>query len=235
MIDLSPKDIILACDVPTDEQLFDLLKKLKGERPFLKIGMEMYYRYGYELVKRLKGEGYKIFLDLKLHDIPHTVQSAMKQIASLKVDMINMHASGGIAMMKAGCDAVKQIAPDTLVIAVTQLTSTSEDVLHNELLIPSSMPDTVRHYALNAKKAGLDGVVCSALEASIIKNMGLVSVTPGIRFAGGSVDDQKRVVTPLAARNNGSTYIVIGRAVTGACDVLDAYKFAKNQFVYGKN
>ncbi len=224
------REVIIACDFKDRTGLDNLLVQLKDERPYLKIGMEMYYRYGYELVKELKEKGYKIFLDLKLHDIPNTVEAASRVIAELKTDVINVHAAGGVEMMRRAAKAVREVSPDTKIIAVTQLTSTSAEMLKDELLIDTPMADTVRKYAQNAKDAGLDGVVCSALEAPIIKEMGLMSVTPGIRFAGGSVDDQKRVVTPLKAKELGANYVVIGRAITGADDVHAAYLRAVKEF-----
>lgn len=224
------REVIIACDFKDREGLDNLLTKLKDERPYLKIGMEMYYRYGYELVKELKEKGYKVFLDLKLHDIPNTVASAARVVAELKTDIINVHASGGVEMMRRAAEEVRKISPETKIIAVTQLTSTSPEMLRDELLIEKPMVDTVRHYAENAKKAGLDGIVCSALEAPEAVKLGLMSVTPGIRFAGGSVDDQKRVVTPAKAKELGASYIVMGRAITGADDVLAAYRQAVKEF-----
>lgn len=224
------REVIIACDFKDREGLDNLLTKLKDERPYLKIGMEMYYRYGYELVKELKEKGYKVFLDLKLHDIPNTVASAARVVAELKTDIINVHASGGVEMMRRAAEEVRKISPETKIIAVTQLTSTSPEMLRDELLIEKPMVETVRHYAENAKKAGLDGIVCSALEAPEAVKLGLMSVTPGIRFAGGSVDDQKRVVTPAKAKELGSSYIVMGRAITGADDVLAAYRQAVKEF-----
>lgn len=191
------REVIIACDFKDRSGLDALLKELKGERPYLKIGMEMYYRYGYELVRKLKDEGYKIFLDLKLHDIPNTVEAAARVIAELKTDMLNVHAAGGREMMRRASQAVREISPDTKVIAVTQLTSTSPQMLREELLIDAPMTEAVSSYAQNAKSAGLDGVVCSAFEAPDVSKLGLISVTPGIRFAGGSADDQKRVVTRI--------------------------------------
>lgn len=224
------REVIIACDFKDRAELDRMLSELKDERPYLKIGMEMYYRYGYELVKELKEKGYKIFLDLKLHDIPNTVAAAARVIAELKTDIVNVHASGGIEMMKRAAEAVRAVSPETKLIAVTQLTSTSEEMLKNELLIETPMTETVRRYAENAKKAGLDGIVCSALEAPEAVRLKLLSVTPGIRFAGGSVDDQKRVVTPERAKELGSSYIVMGRAITGAEDRLAAYKRAVREF-----
>lgn len=172
------KDVIIACDFKDREGLDRLLTALEAEKPYLKIGMEMYYRYGYELVKELKERGFKVFLDLKLHDIPNTVEAAARVLAQLKTDIINVHAAGGREMMRRAKEAVKAVSPDTKVIAVTQLTSTSPEMLKGELLIDTPMDETVRRYAENTKAAGLDGVVCSALEAPIIKELGLLSVTP---------------------------------------------------------
>ncbi len=224
------KDVIIACDFKDRERLDRLLTALEAEKPYLKIGMEMYYRYGYELVKELKERGFKVFLDLKLHDIPNTVEAAARVLAQLKTDIINVHAAGGREMMRRAKEAVKAVSPDTKVIAVTQLTSTSPEMLKGELLIDTPMDETVRRYAENTKAAGLDGVVCSALEAPIIKELGLLSVTPGIRFAGGSADDQKRVVTPEKAARLGSDYIVVGRAITAAPDPREAYLRAVREF-----
>lgn len=224
------KDVIIACDFKDREGLDRLLMALEAEKPYLKIGMEMYYRYGYELVKELKERGFKVFLDLKLHDIPNTVEAAARVLAQLKTDIINVHAAGGREMMRRAKEAVKAVSPDTKVIAVTQLTSTSPEMLKGELLIDTPMDETVRRYAENTKAAGIDGVVCSALEAPIIKELGLLSVTPGIRFAGGSADDQKRVVTPEKAARLGSDYIVVGRAITAAPDPREAYLRAVREF-----
>ena len=219
------KDVIIACDFKNREELFKFLEPFKGLNPFLKIGMEIFYKEGPQLVKDLKAQGCRIFLDLKLHDIPNTVESAMRNLSELGVEITNCHAAGGIAMMKAarrGLDATEQ-GKKTELIAVTQLTSISQEALENELLIKENLADVVRHYALNAKEAGLQGVVCSPLEASIIKELGLLSVTPGIRFADNSKDDQKRVATPSYAKEMGSTYIVVGRAITGATNPVEAY------------
>ena len=219
------KDVIIACDFKNREELFKFLEPFKGLNPFLKIGMEIFYKEGPQLVRDLKAQGCRIFLDLKLHDIPNTVESAMRNLSELGVEITNCHAAGGIAMMKAarrGLDATEQ-GKKTELIGVTQLTSISQEALENELLIKENLADVVRHYALNAKEAGLQGVVCSPLEASIIKELGLLSVTPGIRFADNSKDDQKRVATPSYAKEMGSTYIVVGRAITGATNPVEAY------------
>ena len=226
------KDVIIACDFKNKEELFKFLEPFKGLNPFLKIGMEIFYKEGPQLVRDLKAQGCKIFLDLKLHDIPNTVEKAMKNLSELGVEITNCHAAGGIEMMKAarrGLDATIQ-GKNTELIAVTQLTSISQEALEKELLIEKPLPDVVKQYALNAKEAGLQGVVCSPLEAPIIKELGLLSVTPGIRFADNSKDDQKRVATPDYAKELGSTYIVVGRAITGATDPVAAYKRCVEEF-----
>ena len=226
------KDVIIACDFKNKEELFKFLEPFKGLNPFLKIGMEIFYKEGPQLVRDLKAQGCKIFLDLKLHDIPNTVEKAMKNLSELGVEITNCHAAGGIEMMKAarrGLDTTIQ-GKNTELIAVTQLTSISQEALEKELLIEKPLPDVVKQYALNAKEAGLQGVVCSPLEAPIIKELGLLSVTPGIRFADNSKDDQKRVATPDYAKELGSTYIVVGRAITGATDPVAAYKRCVKEF-----
>jgi orotidine-5'-phosphate decarboxylase len=224
------RDVIIACDFKDKGELQNFLDTMPEKRPFLKIGMELYYKEGPMLVKELKEEGYKIFLDLKLHDIPTTVYKAMKNIALLNVEMTNVHASGGIKMMEFAKKAIDEVGSSTLLIAVTQLTSTSDDVLKNELLITESMNDTVKHYALNTKKAGLDGVVCSPLEAPIIKEIGLISVTPGIRFSSNNQNDQVRVSTPELAKQLGSSFIVVGRSITQADKPIEAYNRAVEEF-----
>ncbi len=226
------KDVIIACDFKNKEELFKFLEPFKGLNPFLKIGMEIFYKEGPQLVRDLKAQGCKIFLDLKLHDIPNTVEKAMRNLSELGAEIVNCHAAGGIEMMKAarrGLDATEQGKKSEL-IAVTQLTSISQEALENELLIEKPLPEVVKQYALNAKAAGLQGVVCSPLEAPIIKELGLLSVTPGIRFADNSKDDQKRVATPDYAKELGSTYIVVGRAITGATDPVAAYKRCVKEF-----
>ena len=200
--------------------------------PYLKIGMEIFYKEGPQLVKKLHDMGFKIFLDLKLHDIPNTVEKAMRNIADLGVEITNCHAAGGIKMMEAarrGLDAT-EAGKNTKLIAVTQLTSISQEALENELLINHPLKDVVKQYALNAKAAGLQGVVCSALEAPIIKELGLMSVTPGIRFADDSVNDQKRVATPAYAKELGADYIVVGRSITAAEDPVAAYQRCVKEF-----
>jgi len=226
------RDVIIACDFQNQDELFEFLKPFDGLNPFLKIGMEIFYKEGPQLVKKLKDMGCRIFLDLKLHDIPNTVEKAMKNIAQLGVEITNVHAAGGIKMMEAarkGLDSV-EAGKNTKLIAVTQLTSISQEALENELLIEKPLPEVVKAYALNAKAAGLDGVVCSALEAPIIKKIGLISVTPGIRFADDSVNDQKRVATPAYAKELGSSYIVVGRSITAAEDPVAAYKRCVKEF-----
>lgn len=226
------RDVIIACDFKNKEDLYTFLKPFEGMNPYLKIGMEIFYKEGPELVKDLHKKGFRIFLDLKLHDIPNTVESAMRNLGELGVEITNCHAAGGIKMMEAarrGLDSTKA-GKKTKLIAVTQLTSISQEILENELLIKENLQDVVKTYALNAKAAGLDGVVCSALEAPIIKELGLISVTPGIRFADNSVDDQKRVATPALAKENGSTYIVVGRSITKAENPVEAYKRCVKEF-----
>ncbi len=227
------KDVIIACDFSSKEELYAFLEKLGDQKPYLKVGMELYYKEGAPMVRELKAKGFKIFLDLKLHDIPNTVYKAMRNLGELGVDITNVHAAGGVKMMSAALKGLREGAGEGAMpklIAVTQLTSTDAETLKNELLIEESLENTVKHYALNAKTAGLDGVVCSPLEASIIKELGLMSVTPGIRLAGDSVDDQKRVTTPAKARELGSTYIVVGRSITGAEDPREAYIKCAKEF-----
>ncbi len=227
------KDVIIACDFSSKEELYGFLEKLGDQKPYLKVGMELYYKEGAPMVRELKAKGFKIFLDLKLHDIPNTVYKAMRNLGELGVDITNVHAAGGVKMMAAALKGLREGAGEGAMpklIAVTQLTSTDADTLKNELLINETLENTVKHYALNAKAAGLDGVVCSPLEASIIKELGLMSVTPGIRLAGDSVDDQKRVTTPAKAREMGSTYIVVGRSITGAEDPREAYIRCAKEF-----
>jgi orotidine-5'-phosphate decarboxylase len=228
------RDVIIACDFKSKEDLMTFLKPFKGLNPYIKIGMEMYYKEGPSLVKELKKDGFKIFLDLKLHDIPNTVKAAMAKIGELGVDITNVHAEGGIEMMKAAKEGLcsTEAGKNTKLIAVTILTSINDEILHNELGIREELKvnDVVRKYALNAKEAGLDGVVCSALEAPIIKEIGFMSVTPGIRLLGDDVNDQKRVATPTLAKENGSTYIVVGRSITKATDPVAAYKKCVEEF-----
>jgi len=228
-------EVIIACDFETSAKCLEFLKPFAAKRltPYLKVGMELFYQTGVAFVRELKAQGFSVFLDLKLHDIPNTVYRTMKNLAQIGVDMTNVHAGGGIAMMTAAKKGLTEGADGKktpLLIAVTQLTSTDVNMLHNELLIQGDMEAVVSHYAINAKKAGLDGVVCSPLEAKAIKEIGLISVTPGIRLADDNVGDQKRVATPAYAKENGSTFIVVGRSITEAKDPVGAYLECVRQF-----
>ena len=229
------KDVIIACDFSSAKDTFDFLDKFTEEKPFVKIGMELYYAEGPSIVREIKKRGHKIFLDLKLHDIPNTVKKAMSVLSSLDVDMTNLHAAGTVDMMKAAVDGLtKEDGTRPILIAVTQLTSTSEERMQNELLINASINDTIVKYAENAKAAGLDGVVCSPLEAGMVKDAcgkQFVTVTPGVRFADGEVGDQVRVTTPAKAKEIGSDYIVVGRPVTQAADPVVAYRRCVEEFV----
>ncbi len=224
------RDVIIACDFASAEATFAFLDKFKDEerKPFLKIGMELYYAEGPSIVREIKRRGHRIFLDLKLHDIPNTVRKAMAVLSRLDVDMCNVHAAGTVEMMKAAREGLtREDGTRPLLIAVTQLTSTSEERMQRELLIGASMNDTIVRYAQNAREAGLDGVVCSPLEAGMVKEAcgaDFVTVTPGIRFADGDKGDQVRITTPARAREIGSDYIVVGRPVTAAADPVAAYR-----------
>ena len=228
-------DVIVALDFPSAKEVYSFLDKFEEEKLFVKIGMELFYAEGPEIVREIKRRGHKIFLDLKLHDIPNTVMKAMASLSKLDVDMCNLHAGGGSDMMKAALKGLTRAdGTRPLLIAVTQLTSTDSDMLKNELLISESMEKTVESYALNALNSGLDGVVCSPLEAAKVHSAcgnGFLTVTPGVRFAGGEKGDQKRVTTPEEARKIGSDYIVVGRPITAAFDPVAAYKLAKKQFL----
>ena len=230
------RDVIIACDFATGEETLAFLDRFpEGEKPFVKIGMELFYAEGPEIVRQLKARGHRIFLDLKLHDIPNTVKKAMAVLSRLDVDIANLHAAGTIEIMKAAREGLTR--PDgtrPLLIAVTQLTSTSEERMQKELLIGASINDTVIHYARNAKEAGLDGVVCSPLEAGMVKEAcgkEFLTVTPGIRFADGDKGDQVRVTTPEKAREIGTDYIVVGRPITAAADPVAAYRRCVKEFV----
>ncbi len=229
------KDVIIACDFPSAGETLAFLDKLGAERPFVKIGMELFYAEGPSVVRTLKERGCRVFLDLKLHDIPNTVGSAMKVLRGLGVDMINVHAAGGSLMMKAALEGLT--GPEgrrPLLIAVTQLTSTSQELMERELLIERPIAAVVESYAKNACASGLDGVVCSPLEAGLIHEkvgQGFVTVTPGIRFADGEVGDQARVTTPARAKELGSDYIVVGRPITRAEDPMAAYERCVREFV----
>lgn len=229
------KDVIIACDFSSAKDTFEFLDKFTEEKPFVKIGMELYYAEGPSIVREIKSRGHKIFLDLKLHDIPNTVKKSMSVLSSLDVDMTNLHAAGTIDMMKAAIEGLtKEDGTRPILIAVTQLTSTSEERMQNELLINASINETIVKYAENAKVAGLDGVVCSPLEAGMVKDAcgaGFVTVTPGVRFADGEVGDQVRVTTPEKAKEIGSDYIVVGRPVTQAADPVAAYRRCCAEFI----
>lgn len=232
------KDVIIACDFPSAEETFAFLEKFGDERPFVKIGMELYYGAGAEMVRKLRERGHKIFLDLKLHDIPNTVRKAMKVLAAMDIDIVNVHAAGTIEMMKAARQGLDEGTPDgrktPMLVAVTQLTSTSPEALKEQLLIETPMKETIAHYARNAREAGLDGVVCSPLEAAIVKEAcgpEFLTITPGIRFPDAAADDQRRITTPAQAREIGSDYIVVGRPITAASDPVAAYRRACTEFL----
>lgn len=230
------KDVIIALDFPTREETLAFLDLFPaGEKPFVKIGMELYYAQGPDIVREIKARGHRIFLDLKLHDIPNTVKRAMSVLSKLDADMVNLHAAGASEMMKAALEGLTR--PDgtrPLLIAVTQLTSTDAGALKNELLIDTPMAETVLSYAQNAARCGLDGVVCSPLEAALVKERcgeGFLTVTPGIRFAGGDAGDQKRIMTPERAGKSGCDYIVMGRPITQAPDPVEACRRAVREFL----
>lgn len=229
------KDVIIACDFSSKEETLAFLDKFSGKKPYVKIGMELFYAEGPEIVREIKARGHQIFLDLKLHDIPNTVKKSMSVLSRLDVDMVNLHAAGTCAMMEAALEGVTR--PDgsrPLVIAVTQLTSTSQERMQEELLISAPIDETVMHYAANAEKAGLDGVVCSPMEAGKVHETcgkQFLTVTPGIRFADGDKGDQVRVTTPAQAKEIGSDYIVVGRPITAAADPVAAYERCVAEFV----
>ena len=229
------KDVIIACDFASADETFKFLDNFTDEKPFVKIGMELYYAEGPAIVKEIKRRGHKIFLDLKLHDIPNTVKKSMAVLSKLDVDMTNLHAAGTIDMMKAALEGLtREDGTRPILIAVTQLTSTSEQRMQDELLINASINDTIVKYAQNAKEAGLDGVVCSPLEAGMVKvacSRDFITVTPGVRFADGDVGDQVRVTTPEKAKEIGSDYIVVGRPITQADDPVAAYRRCCAEFI----
>ena len=231
---MSKRDVIIACDFSSKEQTLNFLDKFTGRKPFVKIGMELFYAEGPEIVSTIKERGHRIFLDLKLHDIPNTVKKAMSVLRNLDVDMTNVHAAGTVDMMKAAIEGLtREDGTRPLLIAVTQLTSTSEERMQKELLIGASINDTIVKYAENAKAAGLDGVVCSPLEAAMVKQAcgaEFMTVTPGVRFADGDVGDQVRVTTPERAREIGSDFIVVGRPITAADDPVAAYERCMREF-----
>ena len=229
------KDVIIACDFSSAADVFKFLDKFEGKKPFVKIGMELFYAEGPEIVKEIKKRGHKIFLDLKLHDIPNTVKKSMAVLSRLDVDMTNLHAAGTKNMMKAAIEGLtREDGSRPILIAVTQLTSTDQESMTNDLLINEPIDKVVMHYAKNAKEAGLDGVVCSPLEAEKVHNLcgkDFVTVTPGVRFADGDIGDQKRVMTPAQAKEIGSDYIVVGRPITAAEDPVAAYMRCVEEFV----
>ncbi len=229
------RDVIVACDFSSKEQVMSFLDKFEGRKPFVKIGMELFYAEGPQIVREIKARGHKIFLDLKLHDIPNTVKKAMSVLSGLDVDMTNLHASGTKRMMEAAIEGLTR--PDgtrPILIAVTQLTSTDQQAMEEDLLINHPIDEVVMHYARNAKCAGLDGVVCSPLEAGKVHEVcgsQFITVTPGVRFADGDKGDQKRVMTPAEAKKIGSDYIVVGRPITAAEDPVAAYERCIKEFV----
>jgi len=229
------KDVIIACDFPGGAQTLAFLDRFQGRKPFVKIGMELFYAEGPEIVRQIKARGHQIFLDLKLHDIPNTVKKAMAVLSRLDVDICNLHAAGTAEMMRAALEGLTR--PDgsrPLLIAVTQLTSTNQEALEQELLIPRPMDEVVMAYAENARRAGLDGVVCSPLEAEKVHSRcgrDFLTVTPGVRFADGDKGDQKRVMTPAQAKAIGSDYIVVGRPITASPDPVAAYRRCCEEFI----
>ena len=229
------KDVIIACDFSSKAATLEFLDKFTGRKPFVKIGMELFYAEGPEIVREIKKRGHKIFLDLKLHDIPNTVKKSMNVLSRLDVDMTNLHAGGTINMMKAALEGLtREDGTRPILIAVTQLTSTDQESMENDLLIKEPIDKVVMHYASNAKASGLDGVVCSPLEAGKVHDIcgnDFVTVTPGVRFADGDVGDQKRVMTPAQAKEIGSDYIVVGRPITAAEDPVAAYERCVAEFV----
>ena len=228
------KDVIVACDFASAEQTFAFLDKFTGRKPFVKIGMELYYAEGPAIVKEIKARGHKIFLDLKLHDIPNTVKKAMAVLRNLDVDITNLHAAGATAMMQGALEGLtREDGTRPLLIAVTQLTSTDQETMERDILIKEPIDQVVMHYAKTAKNAGLDGIVCSPLEASKVHDTcgkDFLTITPGVRFADGEVGDQKRVMTPAAAKEIGSDYIVVGRPITAAADPVAAYERCVAEF-----
>ena len=229
------RDVIIACDFSSRAATLEFLDRFTGRKPFVKIGMELFYAEGPAIVRDIKVRGHKIFLDLKLHDIPNTVKKAMRVLSDLDVDMVNVHAAGTVAMMRAALEGLTRAdGTRPLLIAVTQLTSTSEEAMQKELLIGADINETIVKYASNAREAGLDGVVCSPLEAGMVKlacGEGFLTVTPGIRFADAAADDQVRITTPARARETGSDFIVVGRPITAATDPVAAYERCLEEFV----
>ena len=228
------KDVIIACDFSSKKACMEFLDKFTDKKPFVKIGMELFYAEGPQIVREIKERGHKIFLDLKLHDIPNTVKKSMSVLSNLDVDMTNLHAAGTAAMMEGALEGLtREDGTRPILIAVTQLTSTSEERMKNELLINEPIDKVVMHYAKNAKTAGLDGVVCSPLEAGKVHDLcgkEFLTITPGVRFADGDIGDQVRVMTPAEAKKIGSDYIVVGRPITAAEDPVAAYTRCVNEF-----
>ena len=228
------KDVIIACDFSSKKACMDFLDKFTGKKPFVKIGMELFYAEGPQIVREIKERGHKIFLDLKLHDIPNTVKKSMSVLRNLDVDMTNLHAAGTGAMMEGALEGLtREDGTRPILIAVTQLTSTSEERMKNELLINEPIDKVVMHYAKNAKDSGLDGVVCSPLEAGKVHDLcgkDFLTITPGVRFADGDIGDQVRVITPAEAKKIGSDYIVVGRPITAAEDPVAAYERCVAEF-----
>ena len=228
------KDVIIACDFSSKQACMEFLDKFTGRKPFVKIGMELFYAEGPQIVREIKERGHKIFLDLKLHDIPNTVKKSMSVLRNLDVDMTNLHAAGTGAMMESALEGLtREDGTRPILIAVTQLTSTSEERMKNELLINEPIDKVVMHYAKNAKDSGLDGVVCSPLEAGKVHDLcgkDFLTITPGVRFADGDIGDQVRVMTPEEAKKIGSDYIVVGRPITAAEDPVAAYERCVNEF-----
>jgi orotidine-5'-phosphate decarboxylase len=229
------KDVIIACDFASEEAVLNFLDRFEGRKPFVKIGMELFYGAGPAIVKEIKSRGHKIFLDLKLHDIPNTVKKAMRVLSNLDVDMCNLHAAGTSRMMQAALEGLtREDGSRPILIAVTQLTSTDQEAMERDLLIKEPIDKVVMHYAAVAKGAGLDGVVCSPLEAEKVHTAcgrEFLTVTPGVRFAEGEIGDQKRVMTPAEAKKIGSDYIVVGRPITEASDPVAAYNRCVEEFV----
>ena len=229
------RDVIIACDFSSKQEVLNFLDKFQGKKPFVKIGMELFYAEGPEIVREIKKRGHKIFLDLKLHDIPNTVKKAMSVLSRLDVDLCNLHAAGTSEMMKAAIEGLtREDGTRPLLIAVTQLTSTDKERMNKEILIDGEVGDVVLSYAKTAADSGLDGIVCSPLEAGLVHEKcgkDFLTVTPGVRFADGDVGDQKRVTTPAKAKEIGSDYIVVGRPITAAADPVAAYERCLNEFV----
>ncbi len=229
------RDVIVACDFSSKEEVFNFLDKFQGKKPFVKIGMELFYAEGPEIVREIKKRGHKIFLDLKLHDIPNTVKKSMNVLSRLDVDLCNLHAAGTKRMMQAALEGLtREDGTRPLLIAVTQLTSTDQESMEDDLLIKEPIDKVVMHYAKNAADSGLDGVVCSPLEAGKVHEIcgdKFLTVTPGVRFADGDIGDQKRVMTPAEAKKIGSDYIVVGRPITAAADPVAAYERCLAEFV----